>query len=72
VSVKPMSMRDAVAYKLVNVNQNARFGVFGRQEVTVDCDTPSLVSTQFGVAIQAVNNGSELGPKQEDVDTAVG
>lgn len=45
--------------------------MFRRQYITIDGHPPALVSPDLHVAVHAIDEGRQLGPEQEDVDTAV-
>lgn len=45
--------------------------MFRRQYVTVDGYSPALVSSNFNITIHTINEGCQLGSKEEDVDTAI-
>lgn len=52
------------------MNEHAGFGVLRREDIAVDCNSPSLVHTQFGVTSHAIEHWGQLGAEQEDVNTA--
>jgi hypothetical protein len=54
------------------MNENPGFGMLGGDWISVDCNSPPLVSPNLGITIQAVDHGSKLGAQQEDVDTTKG
>lgn len=49
-------------YQFVNEDEDLSLGMFGGLAVSIDGNSPSLVSNDFYVTIEAVDGGSELWP----------
>lgn len=59
-------------YPLVDRDQNACLCMLRGQYIAVDSHSPALISSQFDITIDTINEGGKLRTKEKDVDTAEG
>ena len=55
-------------YELVDVDEDAGFGVLRGHDVPVDGNSPSLVTAELYIAIQSVYEGRKIRTEEEDID----
>lgn len=56
----------------VDLNEHSGLGMLGRQDITVDGNSPSLIHSHLGIAQHSVHHRSQFGAQQKDVNTTVG
>lgn len=59
-------------YQLVNENQDLGLGMLCRLDITVNGNSPALVTNNLDVTVEPIDGGSELGTQDEDIDSTEG
>jgi len=46
--------------------------MLSRQDISVDCDSPSLIDSRLAISSHTIDHWCQFRSKQEDVDTTIG